>query len=134
MKRRMFLVFSHTLTKAQERDAKERFGIEDFINMPDKLKYLWSNVNPNSQLAPLRLANEVSNWLISQQLDKNDVCLVQGDFVATYILVDWLKRSGVKAVYATTKRNVVEKKVHGKIVKTSVFEHIMFREYRGANE
>jgi len=33
------------------------------------------------------------------------------------------------AVYATTKRNVVEKEIDGKIVKTSIFEHIRFRKF-----
>jgi len=33
------------------------------------------------------------------------------------------------AVYATTKRNVEERELDGKIVKTSVFEHVRFRRF-----
>jgi hypothetical protein len=44
------------------------------------------------------------------------------------------EKNGIKAVYATTERKIVEKKVDGKVVKTSVFEHVMFKEYRGVNE
>jgi len=33
------------------------------------------------------------------------------------------------AVYATTKRDVIEKEIDGKIVKTSVFEHVRFRRF-----
>jgi len=66
---------------------------------------------------------------LTEQTQQGDVVLVQGDFGATYHMVNKVKDLGLKAVHATTKRNAVEKFIDGKIVKTSVFEHVRFRVY-----
>ena len=59
-----------------------------------------------------------------------DVALVQGDFGATYSIVNFCKKNGIKAIYATTKRTIKESMVGDKVVKNSIFEHVKFREYR----
>ena len=125
--KKLFLLFSHTLTTAQETDAKATFGVEEFVFLPSELQTLWSNV-------PSEL-EDVSDYLeplvsyLKEQSEQGDVALVQGDFGATYHMVNEVKSLGLKAVHATTKRNVVEKFVNDKIVKTSVFEHVRFRIY-----
>jgi len=123
--RKMILLFSHTLTKAQERDAKERFDIEEFIALPNTLQELWSNIPP--ELEELEEYLEPIRSFLVENMEIDDIALVQGDFGATCAIASFVKSIGGVATYATTKRNVVEKKVHGKIVKTSVFEHIRFR-------
>jgi len=125
--KKLFLLFSHTLTTAQESDAKATFGVEQFVTLPNELQELWSNVpseldNLSDYLEPLK------NYL-TKQTQQGDVVLVQGDFGATYQMVNFVKALGLIAVHATTKRNVVEKVIDDKIVKTSVFEHIRFRSY-----
>jgi len=125
--KKLFLLFSHTLTTAQETDAKATFGVEEFVFLPSELQTLWSNV-------PSEL-EDVSDYLeplvsyLKEQSEQGDVALVQGDFGATYHMVNEVKSLGLTAVHATTKRNVIEKVIDNKIVKTSVFEHVRFRIY-----
>ena len=95
--------------------------------MPTDLQGLWSGVPAeleeiNTYLEPIKI-------FVKQELKLNDIVLIQGDFGATYAMVRLVKSLGAMAVYATTKRNVVEKELDGKVVKTSVFEHVRFREF-----
>ena len=125
--KKLFLLFSHTLTPIQEADAKATFGVEEFVELPSELQRLWSNVpseldNVSDYLEPLKA-------YLQSESNLDDVVLIQGDFGATYQMVNFVKELGLKAVHATTKRNVVEKSVDDKIVKTSVFEHVRFRVY-----
>jgi len=54
------------------------------------------------------------------------VVMVQGEYGLTYIVVNMLKQKEICVVYATTKREVVEKENGEKI---SVFKFVQFREY-----
>ena len=125
--KQLFLLFSHTLIPAQEDDAKKRFGVTNFVDLPKELQSLWSNIPPTLEvlsdyLAPLKA-------YICKASKEGDVVLIQGDFGGCYEMVNYVKSLGLKAVYATTTRDVVEQMVNGKIVKTSVFEHVLFREF-----
>jgi hypothetical protein len=124
---KMFLLFSHTLTQEQIKDAKKSLEIEEFVKLPQNLQELWSNIPPdikdlNSYLEPIK------EWL-KEHLKSEDYALIQGDFGATCKMAKFVKEHSAKAVYATTQRNAKEKMVDGKIVKTSIFKHIMFREF-----
>jgi len=124
---KMFLLFSHTLTQEQKEDAKISLGVGEFVKLPQDLQELWSNIPPdikdiNPYLEPIEA------WL-KENIQKGDYALVQGDFGATCKIATFAKEQGAKAVYATTKRNVEEKLLNGKVIKTSVFKHIIFREY-----
>ena len=125
--KKMFLLFSHTLTTSQEQDAKESFGVEEFIPMPKELQTLWSNIPP--QLTKLDDYLEPLKVYIHNNVQKGDIILIQGDFGGCYEMVNFVKSLGLIAVHATTKRDVVEKTVDGKVVKTSVFEHVRFRKF-----
>ena len=125
--KRMFLLFSHKLTASQEADAKDSFGVGEFVYLNEKLQKVWSNVPPN--LSDLKEYLEPIVEFLKSSLRSGDVVLVQGDFGATCYMARVVKELGGVAVYATTKRDVVEIKVGDKIEKKSVFEHVMFREY-----
>ncbi|MDX4038019.1 CRISPR-associated protein Csx20 [Aliarcobacter skirrowii] len=124
---KMFLLFSHTLTKNQKDDAMKSFGIEEFIYLPKDLQELFSNV-PNDlkklseYLTPIKL-------FLKQYSKEGDFVLIQGDFGATYILVNFAKSLYLNPVYSTTKRVTQEFEEDGKIIKKSIFEHERFREY-----
>ena len=125
--KKLFLLFSHTLTSTQESDAKASFGVEQFVTLPTELQKIWSNVP--SDLDDLSDYLEPIKLYLQENATEGDVVLVQGDFGATYYMVNVVKSFELRAVHATTKRNVVEKVIDDKIVKTSVFEHIRFRSY-----
>jgi len=125
--KKLILLFSHNLTDVQKEDAKGSFGVEEFVRLSDNLQTTWSNVPADLEdlsdyLQPIR------NFLIDE-LESDDVVLVQGDFGATCAIAGFVKSIGGVAVYATTKRNVEEREIDGKIVKTSVFEHVRFRRF-----
>ena len=125
--RQLFLLFSHKLTPSQELDAKESLGITNFVILPQELQSLWSNIPPTLEnlsdyLTPLK-------EYISDKSKDGDIVLIQGEFGGCYEMVNFVKSLGLIAVHSTTKRDVVEKKVDGKVVKTSVFEHVRFREF-----
>ena len=123
--KKMILLFSHNLTDEQKSDARALFGIEQFIVLPNDLQTLWSNI-PATLEDLSEYLQQIKDFL-TENINKNDVVLVQGDFGATCSMAFFVKSLGGVAVYATTKRDVVEKEIDGKIVKTSVFEHVRFR-------
>jgi hypothetical protein len=125
--KKMFLVFSHTLTPAQEIDAQKSLGIETFVALPPKFQELWSNIPPylrtlDNHLEPLKA-------YILENSSKDDVFLIQGDFGGCYEMVNFVKSNGMTALHSTTKRDVIEQIVNGKVEKFSRFEHVIFRQY-----
>ena len=125
--KKMFLIFSHKLTSTQIEDAKQNLHIDEFIPLPKELQQIWSNIPPEieslkKQLKPIRK-------FLKKNVTKDDYVLIQGDFGAVYEIVNLAKKLNAVAIYATTKREFSEKVVDGKVVKTSIFSHILFREY-----
>ena len=126
-KTNMILIFSHELTTTQIDDARKSLGVRDFIKMPKALQDKWSNIPP--ELSNLgEFMAEFKNF-IKTNAKIGDVALVQGDFGATYSIVNFCKKNGIKAIYATTKRTIKESMVGDKVVKNSIFEHVKFREF-----
>ena len=125
--KQMFLLFSHTLTPAQEADAKRTLGVKSFVVLPEELQTLWSNIPPH--LTELAEYLEPLKAYLHQEAKEGDVVLIQGDFGGCYAMVNFVKPLKLTAVHSTTTRNVEEKTVEGKVVKTSVFEHVLFRVY-----
>ncbi len=124
---KMFLLFSHNITDEQKEDAKIEFGVEEFVSLPKDLQDIWSNVPPHLEslydyLEPIRI------YLLDNKKRK-DILLIQGDFGATYEMALFAKYMDWEAVYATTERNVEEKEINGKIIKTSIFKHVRFRKF-----
>ncbi len=127
-KTNMILIFSHELTTTQIDDARKSLGVSDFIKMPKALQDKWSNIPP--ELSNLgEFIAEFKNF-IKTNAKIGDVALVQGDFGATYSIVNFCKKNGIKTIYATTKRTIKESMVGDKVVKNSIFEHVKFREFR----
>ncbi len=127
--KRMFLCFNHELTREQIQDAKRNLNIDEFIHLPSRLKKLWQNIPPDlldisSYLKP------IIDWLKTKTRE-GDLILVQGDFGATYLIVQFAFKEGLIPVYATTKREVIEKKMpDGKVEMIHQFRHVIFRRYR----
>lgn len=124
----MILVFSHDLTEKQIKDAKGNLNINEFVYLPKELQKKWSLVPPNIEYI-YSIVDEIKEWITSVA-DKDDYILVQGDFGATYNVVNYCKSKGLKVVYSTTKRKAKEiTRDDGKVEMIHVFDHVMFREY-----
>ncbi len=126
MSKSVFLLFSHKLTDSQVEELKSS-GISGFVYLPGILQVLWSNVSPD--LKELKgYLKPIIEWL-KNNAKRGDWVLVQGDFGAVFTVVDFCFRNGLVPVYATTKRNTIEKMENGKLIKVSQFEHVRFRKY-----
>ena len=127
MSGKLYLLFNHKLMEDQTADAYKTLKIDEIIYLPKELLEIWSNIPAEEEHIGYRL-EEISQYF-TQHLKAEDYVLIQGDFGATYLMVQKIIELGAKALYATTKREAVEKIINGKHVKTSTFKHIRFREY-----
>ncbi|GAB6044548.1 CRISPR-associated protein Csx20 [Caminibacter profundus] len=123
---KLFLFFSHNLTQEQIKDA-ESLGINEFVSLPHKLQYLWSNVPP--ELEDLEEYVIPFYEFLNINAKKGDYVLVQGDFGLSCRLVNYSKQKGLIPIYATSKRVTKEIKKEDKVIKISEFKHIKFRRY-----
>ncbi len=126
MSKSIFLIFSHKLIDSQIEELKSN-NITSFIYLPSSLQILWSNVPPD--LGELKgYLKPIIEWL-KNNAKRGDWVLVQGDFGAVFTVVDFCFYNGLVPVYATTKKNTIEKMENGRLIKVSQFEHIRFRKY-----
>ena len=124
--RSIFLLFSHKLTDSQIEELKSN-GITSFVYLPHSLQILWSNVPPD--LKELKgYLKPIIEWL-KANAKEGDWVLVQGDFGAVFIVVDFCFQNGLVPVYATTERIAIEKVENGRTIKVSQFSHVIFRKY-----
>ncbi|MFZ2967961.1 MAG: CRISPR-associated protein Csx20 [Sulfuricurvum sp.] len=123
--KKMFLLFSHTLTEDQQNNARSEFGIDQFIPLSAELQSIWSNIPADA--IELHAILEPIKKFLREAFRAGDVALIQGDFGATCHLAHFVRELGGIGVYATTVRDVVEKEENGVIVKTSIFKHVRFR-------
>jgi len=124
----LFLIFNHKLTPEQENDAKVSLQINRIAEMPSHLKELWQQIPSdlseiNDYLTPFR------DWLHAESVE-NDYALIQGDFGACFLMVNFAFEIGLIPIYATTRREVVEERLtDGNIKLTHQFRHQRFRKY-----
>lgn len=128
LKKKMFLVFSHKMNNKQLEDGRKSMNINEYVYMPDELQKVWNNIAPEKQDITDDV-NKIIEWL-EISMNQGDVVLVQGDFGATYKVVNYLKNNGRMVVYSTTKREAKEEIIEeGKISVHHLFSHVIFREY-----
>lgn len=124
----LFLIFNHQLTSKQERDARLSLGIQRIEDLSSNLQSIWNNIPPylteiSAYLAPIQ------NWL-KLNAKQNDYVLIQGDFGACYIMVNFAFEMGLIPVYSTTLRDAVEEhKDDGTVKLVHQFNHQIFRKY-----
>ena len=124
----LFLIFNHTFTDSQRSDAEASLGVERIVSLPEELQAVWSSIPPKVKeirhvLAPVR------EWLASKA-QEGDYVLIQGDFGATYLMVESALELGLIPVYSTTVREADEElQPDGTVKLTHRFRHRMFRKY-----
>jgi len=124
----MLLLFNHSLTDDQKKDAIENLGIHEFVVLPDNLRKKWKNVPPNNQKIS-RYLEPFRRW-VKKNSSRNDYILIQGDFGAVYSMVNYSFLLDLIPVYATTQRDVVETKSSSSMIRTErKFKHVFYRRY-----
>ena len=125
----MLLLFSHTLTEDQKKDARQSLGISEFLALPQALQEIWSRVPASGELAS-QIVKTFTDW-IQDNSQPNDCVLVQGDFGLTFAVTAWCLKNKIQAVYSTTQRAARENKLEtGSIEIVHTFKHVTFRKYR----
>ncbi len=115
---------SHTITETQKKDAKENYGIEKFIIVDNSL---WKQIPVTvDKISPI-LKHLIE--FIANKCNNGDYLFVQGDFGATYLMVNFAFKNGLIPVYATSKREVKEELNGEQVISIRSFKHICFREY-----
>jgi len=124
----MLLLFSHELTQDQVKDAKATLNITEFVPLPPGLESLWKNI-PSTKPSLSDDLEPVRKWM-KERTDPGDYVLIQGDFGAVYLMVNFAFSVNLIPVYSTTEREVVEKPMPDSTVRSErVFRHRMFRRY-----
>ncbi len=123
----LFILLNHKLNGQQRQEARKN-GIENFIALPPDLQKIWQGIPPmKKKVYPL--LSPVRQW-ISENASSGDFILIQGDFGATFLMVNFAFEKKLIPVYATTVRNAVEKHLdNGSIKMEHIFSFCMFRKY-----
>lgn len=125
--KRMLLVFSHQLTEEQKKEAIDRFGVREFLKLPPELQRKWSAIPP--ELDSLNgYLEDILDW-IEENGHRGDIALIEGDFGATMLAVNYCRRLGIIPVYAASERKVEEERYNDVVVAKRTFKHVRFREY-----
>ena len=124
----LFLIFNHEITPVQENDARSSLGIGQIRCLPPDLKELWRQIPPD--------LTEISSYLepiknrLARQAAESDYVLIQGDFGACYIMVQFAFEKGFVPVYSTTRREAVEEQQSdGAVRLVHNFKHQSYRKY-----
>ncbi|NLW39536.1 MAG: hypothetical protein GXY96_01210 [Tissierellia bacterium] len=124
---KLLTIISHLLMEEQILEAKNKLGVDFIITMPEDVKSIWSDISPYGPLPSDRL-DKIIEWIEKESVE-GDYVLVQGDFGATYYIVDFCFKSKRIPIYSTTKREVEEFIKDGQIEIKRIFKHINFRKY-----
>ncbi len=125
--KRLFLLFSHTLTDSQKRDAKVSLHVEEFVALTLELQELWSDI-PEEKTEIKEYLKPLKEYL-ETYAKSGDFILIQGDFGGVYQMVDFAKSRGLIPIYSTTKREVSEVTLDDTVEKMSTFKHVLYRRY-----
>ena len=126
----LYLIFNHEITSRQKQDARESLGVDKIIELPSDLAPLWLQIPPDLESIKNYL-KPVKDWL-ALHAQQNDYILIQGDFGACYIMINFAFEIGLIPVYSTTKREAVEEHGDDGTVKlVHHFKHQIFRKYEG---
>lgn len=124
----LFLLFNHHLTDEQEADALKNLGVDRIVRPPEHVKAIWQQIPPDlPAISPF--LDPVRQWL-GAEASPNDCVLIQGDFGACYLMVNFAFAAGLVPVYSTTRRMAAEERqINGDVKLVHTFRHQGFRHY-----
>ena len=124
----LFLLFNHLLTDVQADQARQELGVENIVVPPDEVSLCWADIPPEPE-SIRDVLEPVFSW-IDGNLTAGDFLLVQGDFGACHLVLKHISDTDIMPVYATTRRQAVEKRIDDDTVQlTHKFSHVRYRTY-----
>ncbi len=127
MKKDSTSIVSQTYTSPKMRISKPLWE-QKIYNLPLELQSIWSQVPTDKDLIFNDYLEDIKKFLMDN-LNSGDFVLVQGDFGATYHMVNFCKLNGLIPLYSVNKRIAKEFIENGIVKKYSEFKHEFFREY-----
>ena len=125
--KKMYVAFSHQLTDAQYKDAAVSLKVFNFVYPSADIQKLISNIPDDMEARDVRaLAWDVVN----EAMENNcDYLFIAGQMELVHYALEQVKKNGyIQAINSITKRKSIETEVNGVVTKTSVFEHVRWRE------
>jgi len=125
--KKMYVAFSHQLTDSQERDAAVSLNIKTFVYPSADIQKSISNIPDDMDAREVRsLAWDIFNEAMEADCE---YIFIAGQVELVHYTLEKVKRNGyIQAVNSVTKRKSVEVEVNGVVTKTSIFEHVRWRE------
>ncbi len=124
----LFLLFNHTLTPEQHADAQASLGVGTVVVPSKDIRGLWSNLPPEPE-GLFDVLDPIRQWLAGNA-QVGDVVLIQGDFGACWLMVQYAREQGLLPIYSTTRRLAEElPQPDGSVKLVHHFRHVRFREY-----
>lgn len=130
---KLFTLLNHSLTQEQlaqihTLNITEIISLNTESTLDSSSGGLWGQIPP--EIAGISPLLQPYKQALQAQSSKGDYLFVQGDFGATYAMVEYAKSLGLIAIYATTLRKSKEiLNKDGSITKQNVFKHCIFRKY-----
>jgi hypothetical protein len=123
---RAFCLLNHALTERQLNELAASFSCERVEYPSAALAAQWSAVPVERELSAAYFAPFFA-WLSAA--DAGDVLVIQGEFGATFTLVDFALCKRLIPVHAVTRRVAEETRDGEQVRRTYLFEHVCFRRY-----
>lgn len=120
--KKLVLLFSHKLTENQTLDAYKFLKCNEIIYLPPELKEKWQNMKIEQSLDDFK-------FFLNKITSKGDYILIQGEWGATYKMINYCKEKKLIPIYSSTEREVKEEKKGENIIKLSKFTHRGFVKY-----
>lgn len=125
-----FCLLNHALTQKQIAELKTQFHSENIVYPPEELAQKWAQISPEESNGEVVFA--VAKWLENNAVS-GDLFVVQGEFGATFAVVDYALKNALVPLYATTKRIAKEKRDGETVHREYIFEHVRFKKYEYFN-
>ncbi len=120
----MFVLISHPLTYEQESEARRHFEVDRFLYLGTAT---WCAIPADTDSVLPHLSGIFER--LRNEAKEGDILFVQGDFGATFAMVQFARSLGIISVYATTERDAIERVEGKKVITTRTFCHVRFRGY-----
>lgn len=123
----MFVAFSHKLTKEQIEDAEASLGVSTFVYPSEDIQKQMMNVSDDLDPKEIR---ELGWKIVAEAMEADcEYFFFAGQpELLTYCISRVLHEKYMIPVNSVTKRESTEAMIDGKVVKTSSFVHVRWRE------
>ncbi len=121
-----YCLLNHSLTQNQLAELKEKFGTTEIVYPVEKIASTWAQM-PVAPVLDRNVIQTIVDWLSTART--GDVLVVQGEFGATFMIVDYAIRRGLIPLHAVTRRVAQEHREGEQVHRQYVFEHVCFRRY-----